>query len=369
MEEAWQSVPKKSLANKLQLRKHLHTLRLQEGDSVQTHIKEIAEIFNKLSIIGDAISKEDCVVCLLASLPDSFNTLVIALEANTEVPTMEVVIERLLYEERKRTERDTTSGKIEGAMTVKQKRRGPRCYNCQNYGHNQRNCPQVLKTNARDERNPRNKSWRKETKQKVNKMDVTTNDSDGDVGLTVTHHKLNSVGVTETGCSDCWIIATCHICHERELFTCLKTLKAKQEVTLGDGRSLQATGSGTVELELVLPNGEPKKTTLHDVLSGLSYNLLSVVKMTDRGRKVSFCESWCQVVDNRKRVVACTKKKGGLYHLIFTHSTHHVVNMVESKETLWHRRLGHLGENNLKQMACEDLVLGFNYDIKICWIL
>ena len=110
----------------------------------------------------------------------------------------------------------------------------------------------------------------------------------------------------------------------------------KQEVTLGDGRSLQATGSGTVELELVLPNGEPKKTTLHDVLyvPGLSYNLLSVVKMTDRGRrKVSFCDSWCQVVDNRKRVVACAKKKGGLYHLKFTHSTHHLVNSVFEVES------------------------------------
>lgn len=38
-----------------------------------------------------------------------------------------------------------------------------------------------------------------------------------------------------------------------------------------------------VGLELVLPNGEPTKT-LYDILyvPGLSYNLLSVVKMTDR---------------------------------------------------------------------------------------
>ena len=226
----------------------------------------------KLSIIGDAISEEDHVVCLFASLPDTFNTLVTALEANAnhanakQVPTMEVVTECLLYEEKKRTERDTTSEKIEGAMTVKQKRRGLRCYSCQNYGHIQRNCPQVLSTNARDERNPRNKSGRKDTKHNFNKVEVTTNDF--------------------------WIIdsrAMCYIYHERELFTCFNTLKAKQEVTLCDGRSLQATGSRTVELELVLPNGEPKKTTLHDVLyvPGLSYNLLSVVKM-----KVRFCESW-----------------------------------------------------------------------------
>ena len=89
----------------------------------------------------------------------------------------------------------------------------------------------------------------------------------------------------------------------------------------------------------MLPNGELKKTILHDVLyvPGLSYNLLSVAKMTDRGRKVSFWESWCQVADNRKHVVACAKKKGGLYQLLFIRSSHHSVSMVESKETLWHR--------------------------------
>ena len=66
--------------------------------------------------------------------------------------------------------------------------------------------------------------------------------------------------------------------------------------------------------------------------------------------------------DNRKRVVACVKKKGGLYQLLFTHSSHHLVNIVESMEKIWHQQLGHLGENNLKQMACEDLALKFNYD-------
>ena len=34
---------------------------------------------------------------LLASLPDSFDTLVTALEVNEEVPKMEVVIERILH--------------------------------------------------------------------------------------------------------------------------------------------------------------------------------------------------------------------------------------------------------------------------------
>ena len=56
------------------------------------------KLFNELTIVGDVIS-EDHVVYLLASLPDSFNILVTALEANKEVPKMELVTEWILHAE------------------------------------------------------------------------------------------------------------------------------------------------------------------------------------------------------------------------------------------------------------------------------
>ena len=59
-----------------------------------------------------AIKEEDKVIQLLASLPETYNTLVTALEANTDVPTMEVVKERLLLEERKISERKTSEAGI-----------------------------------------------------------------------------------------------------------------------------------------------------------------------------------------------------------------------------------------------------------------
>ena len=76
---------KKTWANKLALRRRLHSLQLKEGQSVQEHVKALTEIFNELSVIGDNIDDEDRVVYLLASLPDSYEMLVTALEANTEV--------------------------------------------------------------------------------------------------------------------------------------------------------------------------------------------------------------------------------------------------------------------------------------------
>ena len=128
---------KKTWANRLVLRRWLHSLRLKDGDLVQEHAKAMTELFNELSVIGDEVTEEDRVVYLLASLPDSYNTLVTALEANVEVPKMEVVTERLLYEERKQTDCVTSSS--EGAMAVKQRTRwrGLRCHYCHKFGHNE----------------------------------------------------------------------------------------------------------------------------------------------------------------------------------------------------------------------------------------
>ena len=63
------SISEKTWANKLELRRKLYSLRMNDGDSVHSHIKEMTEIFNSLSVIGDAVSEDDRVVYLLASLP------------------------------------------------------------------------------------------------------------------------------------------------------------------------------------------------------------------------------------------------------------------------------------------------------------
>ena len=88
---------RKTWANKLSSRRKLYSLKLGDKDFIQEHVKALTEIFDELSIIGDPISEEDRVVYLLASLPESYNVLVAALEANSEVPKMEIVTERLLH--------------------------------------------------------------------------------------------------------------------------------------------------------------------------------------------------------------------------------------------------------------------------------
>ena len=76
----------------------------------------MTEIFDGLSIVGDPVTEEDRVVYLLASLPESYNMLVTALEANADVPKMEVVTERLLHEERKLKDRGASEDSEKGMI-------------------------------------------------------------------------------------------------------------------------------------------------------------------------------------------------------------------------------------------------------------
>ena len=140
---------KKTWANKLSLRRRLYSLRLKEGESVQEHIRKMTELFEELAVVDDPVKEEDRVVHLLASLPETYDMLVTALEANSDVPKMEVVTERLLHEERKQRDRGESEGAQPKAMPVTRSKF--RCFHCRKLGHFKRDCP-LLKQEKEDSR-------------------------------------------------------------------------------------------------------------------------------------------------------------------------------------------------------------------------
>ena len=92
----------------------------------------------KVSIVGDAISDNNRVVyfLLIASLPDSYGTLVIALEANEEVPEMNIITEKL-----KGNRRSTvTIVKKKQWQPDTYSRKGQKCHQCGKSGPIKRNC-------------------------------------------------------------------------------------------------------------------------------------------------------------------------------------------------------------------------------------
>ena len=75
---------------------------MKEGTSIEAHLKYMKELTDKLAAIDAAISEEDQVVTLLGSLPQSYSTLVTALEAHAGDIKLDFVQQALIHEEQKK---------------------------------------------------------------------------------------------------------------------------------------------------------------------------------------------------------------------------------------------------------------------------
>ena len=159
-------------------------------------------MFEELAIIGDSVKEEDQVVHFLASVPNSFDVLVTALESNVDVPKMEIVTKCLLHEERK--QQDNASSSPSKALSVSRQKKGPWCFHCEKPGHFMRDYRQLKAEKEKSKLYKGNKSGK-------NQASVGQHShSEGDV--------LVVELVLQAGAGENWIVdsgATCHTCHDK----------------------------------------------------------------------------------------------------------------------------------------------------------
>ena len=89
----------KSLVNKLFLRKNLYNLRMKDGDSVTEHLNAFNTVVSQLLSVDIKISDEGKCISLLCSLPDSWDSLVIAIGSNATALQFDEIVSSLLMEE------------------------------------------------------------------------------------------------------------------------------------------------------------------------------------------------------------------------------------------------------------------------------
>lgn len=135
-----------NMNNKLYLKRKMHGMRLGKDDSMQEHINAMLEIVERLRGLGEDMKDDDVASLLLCSLPDSYGTLVIALEARPEAElTLDFVQGKLMDEFQRRQESVVHDIAVDSALkaTVSKfqgKRETRSCFFCEMPGHVKKNC-------------------------------------------------------------------------------------------------------------------------------------------------------------------------------------------------------------------------------------
>ena len=346
---------RKSWANKLRLRKKLYGMKLEPGDDLQQHLKTFVEIFDALAVVGDAMEEEDRVISVLASLPDTYSTLVTALEAAEKVPSWEVMTERLLHEETKARTAGEVSSVEEKSLITKGKGnvRNFRCFECNKIGHMRRNC-NIFKERMKNSKYNKSKFSANTARNRYISDDEVVL-STSTVSALTSKVNLNSF-IIDSG-------ATQHMCYNRDMFFNYSELENKLNVHVGNGSVLTAIGSGDLQIKLKLPTERLISCTLRNVLyvPGLAYNLISVSQVTRDGKQIQFYNNSCKILNNGK-MIAFGSKVDNLYMLDCIKEESCLASKTNDSSLL-HRRFCHQNFKSLQNMITNQLVRGIDKSI------
>ena len=82
--------------------------------------------------------------------------------------------------------------------------------------------------------------------------------------------------------------------------------------------------------------------------------------MSEAGKVAKFDETGCQFLNSENKVIATAVRCGSLHFL--NCRSREQASVAVTKEDVWHGRYGHLCGQNLRKLAVDGLVDGFDFD-------
>ena len=358
-----------TMANKLFLKQRFFSLKMKESDKLDEHFRRMKVITDQLAAIQAPIPEDERMVALLLSLPRSYNTVVTALTARGDDLNLTQLHQALINEEEKRKQNNSKLtgeefGEGESALQHnKPPRKHIKCYGCGEENHILRNCP----------RNKRRQNRRNQDC-KTNGMSSRHNAAavqDNCGRDTDSGENLFAVGLNTVKGADNWIIdsgASQHMTSNRQLLQNYKEFPVPEPVVLGDGRSVDACGSGEIQIMMILGPKEKyqRKSTMAKVLyvPKLTANLFSARAVTAKGNVVQFGHTLCWIKNAKGKLIAKGRLAGNMYCLDCKveegRKQASVAGTSNQKINLWHQRMGHMNLPQMKTMVSKAIVTGID---------
>ena len=350
--------PKSSVTLR-QLQRQFNTIKMMDDDGdMEKHLQTIERLKQQIEEQGEKISDSSYISVLLNCAPPRYDVQISILEAQDDV-TSQTIINRLLEEYRKlvvmkgseetkmamitnqRKWTNQKAGRSRGTSSPTSSRFDGKCNHCNKRGHKEVQC------------------WIKhpELKPEKGRRDDGSEKPKYALMATATGAKRQSgsqIWFTDSGASD-------HFSPYKDLFETFHKLDEPASIETAEG-TVMGTGTGMITITVLGKDDMEMELQLHNVIYAptMSSNLFSLNAAYDRGFETRMTPGYGVQIFHKDVLVANTVRiAGGLFRLktpadAFAYAAQVTNETVRNRDIdidIWHRRMGHLGEDNIRKLA------------------
>lgn len=400
-------------ANKQALRAELNACMMKEGEDFDTFKGNVLRIYGSLRSLGEVIEHKTLLSTLLTGLPQSYRGIKQTLNIVGKNMTIDEVCQHIRENDtqdtimiKKEEEQQAAAAAYAGNgggwrggrggppqaygrggsrgggnMQHMQRGGGPTCWTCNKPGHRAYDCSQneneIKCGNCRSIGHADKDCYsrgrgggympgRGGRGNSGSGYHATESEDKKDqgAGYAAALNAFSSLGTKQDDVLDSG--ATSHFVNDLELLTNVKDI-APVRVSVANNQEVFARKSGTYTIKVARADGSHGHIKLKNALyvPGFSVNLLSASKLVEAGIRVTLDEPDALLTDKKTGEVLLKIPKRGM---LFVHTREKVAmhtpradgrqssyatvvtNGVAAKQSMWHQRLGHMGQGAMKML-------------------